>query len=118
MASTAAAAERTPRTCFDTAQVRDWTSDGDRVVFLQVRTSEYYRVDLASSIPQLRSFSGPLVVSSNSDRVCNAGDLGLTLSLSPTLRLPLGATRVTRLSADEIAAIGSENLPGRRHRGQ
>jgi hypothetical protein len=114
--SAAMAAETAPRTCFDSAQVNDWTVADDQTVFLQTRSSDYYRVDLATPVRQLKSHSARLTFSSKTNQICGVRDLGLRLALSPNLRVPLGASKITKLSAEEIAAVGLENLPGRRYR--
>lgn len=115
MASTAASAERA---CFDAGQVRNWVSAGDQAVYLQVNTADYYRVDLPTPVRQLDSRSTNLVVGSSGSRVCDAGDLRMTLFLTPSFNVPLGATRISRLSSEEVTALGPENLPGRRYRGR
>lgn len=117
LASTAFAAEATPRDCFDGTRVVDWTTAGDQTVFLKTQSSDYYRLDLANPIRQLHSPAARLTVTSNARTVCSAKDLSVDLFLTSSLNTPLGVSRLTKLSAEEIAAAGPENLPGRRYRG-
>lgn len=117
LASTAFAAEAAPRDCFDGSQVVDWTAVGDQTVFLKTQTSDYYRVDLANPIRQLHSPSARLTVTSNARTVCGANDLSVDLFLTSSMNMPLGVAKLTKLSDEEVAAAGPENLPGRRYRG-
>lgn len=116
LASTAFAAEAAPRDCFDGTRVVDWTTSGDQTIFLRTQ-SDYYRLDLANPIRQLRSPASRLTVTSNARTVCSAKDLNVDLFLTSTLNMPLSVSKLTKLSAEEIAAAGPENLPGRRYRG-
>lgn len=117
LAAGSAAMASTPRACFASNEVRDWRPADARTLYLRVRTTDYYRVDLTAPIKLLRSPTASLMVGSRTLQVCDAADLDLDLTLSSTQRLPLGASGLSRLSAEEIAAIGQENLPGRLQRG-
>lgn len=117
LTSTAFAAEAAPRDCFDGTRVADWAAVGDQTIFLKTQSSDYYRIDLARPIRQLHSPAARLTVGSNSRTVCSAKDLNLDLFLTATMNMPLGAAKLTKLSNEEVAAVGPENLPGRRYRG-
>lgn len=116
ISTAASAAPPSWRDCFDSGQVADWVAGGDQTVYLRVNASDYYRIDLPTPIRQLRSRSLKLVVGSRDGRICGVNDLDLGLSLSATQTLSLRAARLTRLSAEDVTAIGLENLPGQYYR--
>ena len=115
--STAFAAEAAPRDCFDGGQVSELTAFTDQAVFLRLRTGDYYRVDLAHPTPQLHSPTAQLSVTAYGRKVCNANDLSVSVHFSGDMGLNLGVAKLTKLSNEEVAAAGPENLPGRRYRG-
>jgi hypothetical protein len=117
LTSTAFAAEAAPRDCFDGTRVVDWTAVGDQTVFLKTQTSDYYRIDLARPIRQLHSPAARLTVTSNARTVCGPNDLSVDLFLTSSMNMPLGVAKLTKLSTEDVAAAGPENLPGRRYRG-
>jgi hypothetical protein len=112
------AAEPAHRDCFVSAQVADWVAVDDQTVLLKTQTSDFYRLDLARPISQLHSPAAQLTVGSRSRTVCAAADLNLNLFLTASMNMPLRVSKLTKLSADEVAAAGSANLPGRRYRGE
>jgi hypothetical protein len=116
-ATGAIAAEPVARDCFVGAQVADWVAVDDQTVLLKTQQSDFYRIDLVRPIRQLHSPAARLTVGSKSRTVCEAGDLDLDLFLTSSMNMSLGVSKLTRLSAEEVAATGTENLPGRRYRG-
>jgi hypothetical protein len=117
MSTTVVAAEAAPRDCFSGGEVGELTAVTDQAVFLRLRTGDYYRVDLARPVPQMRSPTAQLSVTSYGSRVCNANDLSVSVHFSGDMGLTLGVARLTKLSDQEIAAFGPEALPGRRYHG-
>jgi hypothetical protein len=106
------AAQASRDSCFEGSQVADWVVAGDNAIFLQTRTNDYYRIDLTGKV-RLRSPGSNVVVTSNSKTVCNGADIRVVQS-----RLgPLGVSKITKLSNEEVAAAGLASLPGRRYRG-
>lgn len=113
LTSGAMAADR----CFYSDRVDDWSaSDNYQTVYLRVNGSDYYQIDLPTPIKQLSAPSRNLQVGSRDGRICQARDLNLGLAVAPNMTLPLRAAKLTQLSAEEIAEIGPENLPGRHYR--
>jgi hypothetical protein len=98
--------------CFEGAQVADWVVAGDNAIFLQTRTQDYYRIDLASKV-RLRTPGSQVVITSNNKTVCTGADLHVVQSTLGTL----GVAKITKLTDDEIAAAGLRALPGRHYRG-
>jgi hypothetical protein len=117
LASAAFAAETAPRDCFNGGEVSELTAVTDQAVFLQLRTGDYYRIDLAKPVKQMRSPTAQLSLTSYGRKVCNANDLSVYVHFSGDMGLNLGVAKLTKLSAEEVATAGPENLPGRRYRG-
>jgi hypothetical protein len=117
LTTTAFATEVGSRECFVGGQVSELTAVTDRAVFLRLRTGDYYRIDLANPVRQLHSPTAQLSVTSYGRTVCNANDLSIRVHFSGDMGLTLGVAKLTKLSAEEVAAAGPENLPGRRYRG-
>lgn len=115
VATTASAEPRPARDCFDSDRVNDWSAAGDQAVYLRVNASDFYRVDLPTPVQQLRRKAPNLIVGSRDGRVCQPIDLDLGLAVSGMV-LPLGVSKIQRLSAEDVALIGAENLPGRHYR--
>jgi|GEM_PF-2060038 len=116
LVATAASAEPRPaRECFDSDRVNDWSAAGDQAVYLRVNVADYYRVDLPTPVRELRKRAPNLIIESRDGRVCQPIDLDLGLSVSGMV-LPLGVSKIQRLSAEDVALIGAENLPGRHYR--
>ncbi len=112
LSAPAFAAEISRDNCFEGAQVADWVVAGDNAIFLQTRTQDYYRIDLASKV-RLRAPSSQVVITSNNKTVCTGADLHVSQSRYGTL----GVSKITKLSDEEVAAAGLAALPGRRYRG-
>lgn len=113
----AGVANAAARECFTGAQVSELTAFTDQAVFLRLRSGDIYRIDLTRPMPQLRSPTAQMSVTSYGQKVCDANDLGLYVHFSGDMGLRPGVAKLTKLTADEIAAAGPENLPGRRYRG-
>ncbi|KQZ06481.1 hypothetical protein ASD21_02280 [Caulobacter sp. Root1455] len=106
------------RDCFEGTKVADWVAIDDHTILLKTQQSDFYRIDLARPIRQLNSPAARLNVGSKNRMVCAAADLNVNLFLTASMNMPLGVSKVTRMSAEEVATAGSANLPGRRYRGE
>ncbi len=113
----AGAAKAVARDCFEGGQVSELTAFTDQAVFLRLRTGDYYRIDLANPVRQLRSPTAQVSVTAYGRKVCNANDLHVSVHFSGDMDLNLGVAKLTKLTDEDIAAAGPENLPGRRYRG-
>lgn len=99
--------------CFEGAQVASWVVAGNDAIFLRTTTEDFYRIDLAGKVP-LRAPASQVTVTSNSKTVCTGADI----RVMQTRYGPLGVSKITKLTDDEVAAAGVQALPGRRYRGQ
>lgn len=100
------------RSCFFIHEWQGWKSPSPTVLYLRINRRDVYRVDLTSGSPNLQRPDMHLVSETRgSDVICSALDLQLSLADTQGFREALIAKTLTRLSADEIAAIPRKSLP-------
>lgn len=102
------------RNCFASSSWTGWsaTDEGD-ALYLRIRSDEVYRVDLTPGA-RVRDTPGRYLVSEvrGTGWICSPLDLDLTLRDQVGIGRHLFVTGLRRLSAEEIAAIPREDLPG------
>jgi hypothetical protein len=112
--------DRTP--CFFITQWHGWKSPAPNVLYLGVNMHDVYRVDLSAGSRMLRDPTVHLVSRSRgSTSVCSAIDLDLDVvdntggggigGLGGGMRQPLIASKLTKLTPDEVAAIPKQFRP-------
>ncbi len=110
--------DRTP--CFFITQWRGWKSPSPNVLYLGVNMHDVYRVDLSAGSRMLRDPTVHLVSrSTGSASVCSALDLQLDVvddmggggRLGGGMREPLIASKLTKLTPEEVAAIPRQFRP-------
>jgi len=109
-----AAHDSGPRTpCFYITQWQGWKSPSPNVLYLGVNTHDVYRVDLSAGSPQLQWPDMHLVSRVvGSDSICTALDLQLEVADDHGgFREPLIASKLTKLTPDEVAAIPKKYRP-------
>lgn len=102
----AAQAERS--NCIDARELQDWKSPSPTVIYLKVNASDVFRLDLSSGSNQLKYSDAVLVDDNHSSSrwVCDPLDFQLRVTDSHhTFVEPLIVKSITRLSADEVAAL-------------
>lgn len=99
--------------CFFSSSWQGWSAPGDGdVLLLRVRPSDVYRVELTPGTHVRRSGDRFLVNELRGGNwICSALDLDLTLSDHQGFSQPLIARTLTKLSAEEVAAIPAADLP-------
>jgi hypothetical protein len=116
--------------CFYITQWRGWKSPSPNVIYLGVNLHDVYRVDLSAGSQLLQAPDVHLVSRTRGpDSVCSAIDLQLEVSddiggggggrfragiggdLGGGMREPLIASKLTKLTPDEIAAIPKQYRP-------
>jgi len=103
--------------CFFPNQWRGWSSPDPMTLYLKVNINDVYRVDLANQTPELQWPSNHLVARFNGTNVCTAIDLNLSVvqgtggQLGDGFRVPLIATKLTKLTPEQIAAIPKKYRP-------
>ncbi len=115
-----AAPARSPSTpCFFITQWNGWKSPSPDVIYLGVNMHDVYRVDLSAGSSQLQWPNVHLVSRTvGSDSICSALDLQLEVAddsggrgLGGGFREPLIATKLTKLTPEEVAAIPKKYRP-------
>jgi len=115
--------DRTP--CFSITQWRGWKAPSTDVLYLGVNMHDVYRVELSGGSRMLQTSGVHLVSRSRgSDSVCSAIDLQLEVvddtgggrGISGALggggmRQPLIASKLTKLTPEEVAAIPKQFRP-------
>jgi len=113
-ASAAQAAEGAARNCFAVSSWRGWSSPSSDTLYLRINNRDVYRVDLVGSADG-RSVKSPgsFLVSKvrGSNFVCSALDLDLSVADDHGFKRPLFPRALTKLTADEIAAIPAKYRP-------
>jgi hypothetical protein len=108
--------DRTP--CFFITQWHGWKSPSPNVLYLGVNMHDVYRVDLSAGSRMLRDPTVHLVSRvQGSSSICSALDLQLDVvddvggGLGGGMREPLIASKLTKLTPEEVAAIPKQFRP-------
>lgn len=100
--------------CIDSRELQDWKSPSPDVIYYRVRTSDVYRLDLASGSNQLK-YSDVHLFSNHltpSRWICSPQDFNLRVTDDHhTFVEPLIVRSITKLTPDEIAAIPAAYRP-------
>lgn len=112
LADSPAAAPKPARACFSLSDWSGWSAPDKDTLLMRVRNREVYRVDLSHGTSQLTS-PGVHIVSivRGSDQVCRPIDLDLRVSDGMGFAMPIMAKSITRLSAEEVAALPKRDRP-------
>ncbi len=99
--------------CFFSGNWDGWSAPGNgNVLYLHVRPNNIYRLELAPGTRVHKTSDRFLVNDSHSGPwVCSALDLNLRLRDPQGFSQPLIGRTLTRLTADEAAAIPAHDLP-------
>ena len=98
--------------CFLITQWQGWSSPSPTVVYLKVNLHDIYRVDLSAGSNQLRSGNVHLVSKVRGpSTICSAIDLDLAVADDHGFSTPLIARSITKLTAQEAAAIPPKFRP-------
>ncbi len=98
--------------CFFYSDWQGWSAPNPNTVYLRVRMHDVYRVDLSSGSSQL-TWPGVHLVSKvrGPNTVCSPLDLDLSVSDNNGFPTPLFVKAITKLSAEEAAAIPRKYQP-------
>jgi hypothetical protein len=119
-AASAAPAKDPSAPCFFITQWQGWKSPSPNVIYLGVNLHDVYRVDLSAGSSMLQWPDVHLVSRVRGpDTICSAIDLDLEVAddtgirggVGGGMREPLIATKLTKLTPDEIAAIPKKYRP-------
>jgi hypothetical protein len=108
----AKAVAKPARTCFYLSDWDGWSAPDRDTLYLKVRNRDVYQVELSHGTSQLTSPGVHLVsVVRGIDQVCHPMDLDLRVSDGFGFAMPIMAKSITKLSADQIAAIPKKDRP-------
>ncbi|GGL20385.1 DUF6491 family protein [Caulobacter rhizosphaerae] len=106
------AAAKPARSCFYLSDWDGWSAPDRDTLYLRVRNRDVYQVELSHGTSQLTSPGVHLVsVVRGIDSVCNPLDLDLRVSDGFGFAMPIMAKSITKLSAEQIAAIPKKDRP-------
>jgi hypothetical protein len=114
LATGAQAAEPVQKnSCFFTNSWSGWSSPSPNVLLLKVNMRDVYRVDLAGRGSSSLDRAGYFLVNQvrGPNTVCSALDLDLAVADHHGFYQPLFPTKLTKLTAEEIAAIPKKYKP-------
>jgi hypothetical protein len=109
----AAAPEKTNTTknCFLTNDWQDWRGADANTIYLRVHVHDFYRLDLSSGSNMVTDPSNHLISQVRvSPWICGPLDLDLKIS-DGHIAEPLIVKSITKLTAEEVAAIPRKVLP-------
>lgn len=100
-----------PGDCFNTRDWAGWKSPSADILYLNVR-NDVYRVDLIGGGQRLDG-PGKLIISQTRgvDRVCSSIDLDIRLGDTAGFSTPLFPTGITKLTAEQVAALPPADRP-------
>ncbi len=99
--------------CFFASQFQQWKAVDDKTITIRVNVNDLYRLEMASSCPELTYADSHLVNRVvGSHAICSPIDWDLSVSsgvgMVPT---PCIVSKMTRLTPEEAAAIPKKDLP-------
>lgn len=111
-AAQAAAPDAKPKTsCFFTRNWDGWRSPDENTIYLRVNVRDIWKIDLASGSSLLTWPDSHLINEvRGTDSVCSPIDLDLKVANDHIVE-PLFIKAITRLTAEQVAAIPKKFLP-------
>ena len=98
--------------CFFSSQWQGWRSPSPDVILIRVNLHDIYRLQLTGATPELNYPDVHLVSKfEGSDTVCGPLDLQLEISDGHGFRVPIIVRSMTKLTAEEAAAIPPKFRP-------
>jgi hypothetical protein len=106
------AAAKPARSCFYLSDWEGWSAPDRDTLYLRVRNRDVYQVKLSHGTSQLTSPGVHLVsVVRGVDSICHPLDLDLRVSDGYGFAMPIMAKSITKLSAEQVAAIPKKDRP-------
>ncbi len=98
--------------CFHLTQWQGWKAPDRKTLYLGVNMHDVYQVDLSVSPPELMWPDAQLISEAQgSSAICTALDLQLAVVNASGIRQPIIARKLTKLTAEEVAAIPKKYRP-------
>jgi hypothetical protein len=102
----------TANQCFFTRDIQNYLAPDDRTLYLRVRNSAIYRIDLVNACPEMPMNIGRIALQTvaGSGMICRAIDLDLKVSSNGTSTACL-IKSLHKLTPEEAAALPKEDRP-------
>lgn len=102
-----------PGKCFFVSQFENWKASDAKTIFIRVGVNSYYRLDLASTCPELTWPDVHLVMNVNGpDTICSAVDWDLKVKQNPNgIAMPCIVKTMTPLTPEQANAIPKKFKP-------
>ncbi|HTK35230.1 MAG TPA: DUF6491 family protein [Caulobacteraceae bacterium] len=110
-AASAQPAKPQARQCFLSRDWRGWKAIDDKSMYIRTGLNQIYRIDFSAGCPGLTSPNAHLITTSRSDNICSALDLDIKVSDLQGFSTPCIASKLSRLTAAEMAAIPKKLAP-------
>jgi hypothetical protein len=110
-AASAQPAKPPARQCFFSRDWRGWKAVDNKSMYIRVGLNQIYRVEFSSGCPGLTSPNAHLITSSHTDSICSALDLDIKVSDLQGFSTPCIASKLSKLSAADMAAIPEKLQP-------
>ena len=110
-AAAAAQPAKPANQCFFSRDWRGWKAIDDKSMYIRTGMHQIYRVDFSAGCPGLTSPSAHLITSSHTDSICSAIDLDVKVSDLQGFSTPCIASKLTRLTPADMAAIPKKLEP-------
>ncbi|MFZ0267984.1 DUF6491 family protein [Caulobacter sp.] len=108
----AQAKPRPARQCFSLSDWDGWSAPDRDTLYMKVRNRDVYQVELSHGTSQLTSPGVHLVsIQRGIDTVCGPIDLDLRVSDGFGIAMPIMAKSITKLTAEQVAAIPKKDRP-------
>ena len=109
-APSASETAKAPRACFFNRDIRGFAAPDDKTLYLRVRSTEVFRLDMMGRCPDLDWENRIAIDSRGSSSICDAMDATVLV------RGPIGVDRcpvraITRLTPEEVAALPRKARP-------
>lgn len=92
--------------CFFSRDWQGWkATDDGKAIYIRVGLHQIYRLDLASSCPDLHYPNAHLVTKLRGDSICDALDIDLKVSDGSGFAVPCIVSKLSELSQAEAAAL-------------
>ena len=105
-------AQAAPSQCFFASQFESWKAPDAKTIYIRVSVHDYYRLDLSTRCSLLQSPDSHLITRfEGTTTICQPIDWDLQVANSSGMRQGCIVKTMTRLSADEAAAIPAKFKP-------
>lgn len=103
---------KAPAACFSSRNWDGWHSPDQKTIYFRVNVRDIFKVDLSYGSPLLTYSDSHLISREHgTDWICAPIDLDLSVSDGSGIHDPLFVKAITKLTAEQVAAIPKKDLP-------